>query len=311
MNKLSILFYILITYNFDIFVVSETWLSSDMFDNEIMPPGYCVYRNDRSSRGGGVAIYVKLSCPSSLLFSQDSFEGIYILISSSLDISCVYVPPASDFSYILALLDFITNLKIKHCHLVLGDFNMPDICWDSMTAKSVGSNLFCEAILNINLCQLVREPTHIKGNILDLVLSDVPECVYDVKIMNETYSSDHYLISLTYSMHSRANSFKSGTSYRLSFNWSQADWEGLTDYLFDTDFSRCFVLDDVNKSWKLIRDEILTACRRFIPTSRPRNINRLPWFTLHIVHTINKIIRTLRRSPKSKQSSSILSKIET
>ena len=244
------------------------------------------------------------------LFPQDSFEGTSILISSSLDISCVYVLPASDFSYILALLDFINNLKIEHCHLVLGEFNMPDICWDSMTAKSVGSDLFCEAILNKNLCQLVREPTRIKGNILDLVLSDVLECVYDVKVINETYSSDHYLISLTYSMHLRANSFKSGTSYRLSFNWSQADWKGLTDYLFDTDFSRCFVLDDVNKSWELIRDEILTACRHFIPTSRSRNKNSLPWFTPHIVHTMNKI-RTLRRSLKSKQSPSILSKIET
>lgn len=37
-------------------VITETWLHNAIYDEEIVPPGYQLYRCDRASRGGGVAI---------------------------------------------------------------------------------------------------------------------------------------------------------------------------------------------------------------------------------------------------------------
>ena len=147
-------------------------------------------------------MYVKLSCTSSLFLSHTSIECISILVAPSLIITCVYVPPVCDFSYFLTLFDFLSKLSTDYNHLLVGDFNMPDICWNSMAAKSINSDLFCETILNINFCQLVDRPMHIKGNILDLILSNSPEHIFNIYISDNTYSFDHYLILFTYSTHS-------------------------------------------------------------------------------------------------------------
>ena len=43
----------------DILVVSETWLNKSVLDSTIQINGYNIFRSDRQSKGGGVAIYVK------------------------------------------------------------------------------------------------------------------------------------------------------------------------------------------------------------------------------------------------------------
>lgn len=43
----------------DIIVISETWLNKSTLDNDICIDGYKVYRTDRPSRGGGIAMFVK------------------------------------------------------------------------------------------------------------------------------------------------------------------------------------------------------------------------------------------------------------
>lgn len=37
-------------------VITETWLHDAIGDDEVAPPGYRLYRHDRGSRGGGVAV---------------------------------------------------------------------------------------------------------------------------------------------------------------------------------------------------------------------------------------------------------------
>ena len=55
--------------------------------------------------------------------------------------------------------------------IIVGDFNLPDINWSSLTGVSPFSKRFCEFIFDSNFIQLVENPTHMKGNILDLVLT--------------------------------------------------------------------------------------------------------------------------------------------
>ena len=39
-------------------LICETWLSDFVYDHEILPSNYSIYRKDRLSRGGGVLIAV-------------------------------------------------------------------------------------------------------------------------------------------------------------------------------------------------------------------------------------------------------------
>ena len=77
--------------------VSETWLTSSIWDNEILPHGFTIYRNDRKTRGGGVSIAVKNNIPSELLTIPPNIEAIAIRMHlvHPIVICCLYIPPNS------------------------------------------------------------------------------------------------------------------------------------------------------------------------------------------------------------------------
>ena len=97
-----------------------------------------------------------------------------------------------------------------------------------------------------------------------------------------------------------------------NFKWNEADWDGLSNYLLEMDYSMChppYVIDD---SWSFLRDTILNACHLFIPSrSRKTNKHYPPWYT-PIIHSINQI-RSLRKHIKSKHppALSLLDKLKS
>ena len=61
-------------------------------------------------------------------------------------------------------------------------FNFPDVCWSSLSRTSSLSNHFCEFVFDHNLTQHVTNPTHIMGNILDLVLTSAGISIIDLSV---------------------------------------------------------------------------------------------------------------------------------
>lgn len=50
---------LLLSYSPHLTILTESWLTDDIRDDEIVPPGYEIFRCDRASRGWGVAIIAK------------------------------------------------------------------------------------------------------------------------------------------------------------------------------------------------------------------------------------------------------------
>lgn len=75
--------------------------------------------------------------------------------------------------------------------VVLGDFNLPDVNWATVMATSAEGSLFCHSLDKL---QLVSEPTHIKGSVLDLVITNNPERITDLSVDSTSClaKSDHY-----------------------------------------------------------------------------------------------------------------------
>ena len=67
-----------------VYCITETWLSNSVFDCEILPCEYTLYRKDRGSRGGGVLIAVSDSVPSVLISSPEDLEIITVNIPITL-----------------------------------------------------------------------------------------------------------------------------------------------------------------------------------------------------------------------------------
>ena len=142
--------------------VTETWLSDYIFDNEILPSGYNIFRADRPSRWGGVLLAVSSDLPVSLLHCHtDPCIVTFRLLSPSPIVVCsVYVPPSQDDSAHSFLLSYLYNLFSSSSDIVIvtGDFNCPDISWDLFLSSSSFSVQLCDLVFDLCLAQLVDAP---------------------------------------------------------------------------------------------------------------------------------------------------------
>ena len=122
---------------------------------EVLPEKFTLYRKDRASRGGDVLIAVNNLLPSYLIPSPPNLEVVTIKLcfagNHNISICTVYIPP---------------NPNVSYFNLIVGDFNLPDICWPTLSGSTLLSNLFCDFMFESNLSQLITCPTLVKATYL-------------------------------------------------------------------------------------------------------------------------------------------------
>lgn len=132
--------------NTDIMALTETHLSENVLDAEINMQNYTIYRADRIDRShGGVAMYIKNNLTPTLevltKYSNKTTEMLAVHIKKlDLIIINVYRPPNTkmeDFRDLLKKIKVIVNNLPKPTTevLLMGDFNLPHICWQTMSIK--------------------------------------------------------------------------------------------------------------------------------------------------------------------------------
>ena len=290
---------------------TETWLTDSISDFEILPTKFSIFRKDRSSRGGGVLIAVDASLPCSIISSPSTLEVITVSIGIHLPVilCTVYVPPNSTDDYQVSLLNYLTELSSSSAHVIIvGDFNLPDINWSSLTGMSSSSKLFCEFVFDNNLIQHVDSPTHVKGNILDIVLSNT-STVSDISVdsSNQLLISDHFIITFKIEF---SLTLKHYHEVLYVFDYKNADMDNLLSYLFDCDFSDCLQSNDIEYVWATIKSHIYAAMTLCIPKKKIRRANQPCWFTSDIIHHTN-CVRTLRRKAKAHPTEHNASKLKS
>ena len=78
-NKVDELQLFLYEQNVDICCVTETWFTCDVPNSLFCPKGYAVFRHDRSTPGGDVAIFVKSVMRAAMIDISVKFNHIEIL----------------------------------------------------------------------------------------------------------------------------------------------------------------------------------------------------------------------------------------
>ena len=56
--------------------------------------------------------------------------------------------------------------------MAIGNYNLPHINWETLSSDSSITNTFWDLIFDLNFNQLQGSPSHICGNILDLLLTN-------------------------------------------------------------------------------------------------------------------------------------------
>jgi hypothetical protein len=123
----------LLAQNSDIIALTETWLHPGVFDAELFDDRYTVFRRDRQSRGGGVALAVysqHLQAAQRINTMETDGEDMWIRLTFkrvTIFVCVVYFPPNSNgesFSNFFEKLEISRNIVNDKYILILGDFNL-------------------------------------------------------------------------------------------------------------------------------------------------------------------------------------------
>ena len=115
--------------NPDVVVLSETWLKSNVNDDQVALTDFNIFRADRAGRGGGVATYIKSCFTSHTLHSVSvpkCFEFLALKVQygskpdNTLIVIGVYRPPSATASSLDQLADLI-SIYSKSEVIILGD----------------------------------------------------------------------------------------------------------------------------------------------------------------------------------------------
>ena len=121
----------------------------------------------------------------------------------------------------------------------MGDFNCPDIDWPTLSGVSPLSTLLCDFVFDYNIAQVVESPTHVKGNVLDLVLTNSVKLIHSLTVFTDKFQYfDHFLIK--FSLDRLApRSTRSNHCCLPVLDYSRAVYKGMCNFLLDFDFSAC------------------------------------------------------------------------
>ena len=208
--------------------------------------------------------------------------------------------------YLICLLSLLQIITLSHYR----KFNCPDIDWDALSCSSSTSTMICNFAFDLNLEQLVSAPIHIKGNILDIVLTNCDNYINNLTIhphQGLSIQTDHFILSFSIAKSRPSTNL---ISPRYVYDYSKADWDGLSSYLLDYNFDSIFHFNDVETCWMSLKQSLLTAMSLFVPKLKLRAHQR---FTASIQNHLNKVhsLRKKARSTPSPQNLSNLASSES
>jgi len=154
--------------------------------------GFSVFRRDRLTRGGGVAVFCRNDLSVESMAIPQRFHDIEVVCvdievkGSIYRIIGYYRPPGFstvDYEYIDNSIRCFQHLcSTHHTVVIMGDFNMPLVDWDLYSGPDTPMySAFLHFINNYGLHQYVNKPTR-DDKILAIVLSSSDSLVNDMYI---------------------------------------------------------------------------------------------------------------------------------
>jgi hypothetical protein len=137
-----------------------------------------------------------------------------------------------------ALMELVRS--VKKDSVLIRDFNLPDINWDTGEA-SARTREFKEAVDDPLMEQMVDFQTQVRGNMLDLVLTNIPEGVIEVSEGGRLGQSDHEMIQIKVS-----DGQGVPTSGKEVKNWRRADWQMMRSELGRVNWHRVIFLSRIS-----------------------------------------------------------------
>ena len=284
----------------DIILVTESWCNKNITNALIQLDGFelCsdlrIDREDTSNGiGGGLLVFVKngltiLSCDVKSSFVQYCKFKLQCK-SEVLTFYLVYRSPNSAPSNNDKLVELLKNIEPNS--YFIGDFNYPSINWDNLTCDNKCKS-FLDQCIDSNLHQLVEFPTHTKGNVLDLILTNAPDNVLGIDEVGRLGKSDHSMITLE--IMCDVSKPREG---QLRYLWHKMDSDKLNGSLEGVEWNKLDNLT-VEEAWDTFRESVKEAVDYAVPRKPVSNSSRKAWINQPLLKLIRRKKRTWQKYKK-------------
>ena len=294
----------------DIIYATETHLSGET-DAELELAEFNIHRRDRpvnGKHGGGVMIAIRKSLDSTCILKGKDAESIFCTITRRNKppavVACAYRPPDNNIEVATAIARDITDIrsKFKKSDFMMGgDFNLPDINWETFEIKGGNysknvNQIILDSCSDNGLRQTVTEPTRKDKrsgveNILDIFLTSNPNLLTKTAVVSGLGDHEAVRIESLLQLNRRK---KPKREIRL---WKQTDTDSLSRDA--KNFASLFLathtkLHSAARLWKCIKENLLALLDDHVPTKMTSTKAHQPW-----INTATK--RLLRQKQKAYQ----------
>ena len=203
--------------------------------------------------------------------------------AEDLNIILVYRSPNSSTENTDKLCQVVRRMRSNT--ILIGDINLPGINWTAGTSDQRGRGLL-EAVLEEGVDQLVEFPTHIKGNILDLILTNCPQKILSVEDAGRLGNSDHEILLVEVEV---AQIKEDANLIRP--NWLKADIAGLRMFFHNTNW-RDLLSGELDSAWTAFKQRMEEGIRLYVPNSTIKKSGGPRWLK-------RDVMRLLRRKKRA------------
>lgn len=266
-------------YDFDVMMLSETWLTSDVDSIAVNIPGYRFIRKDRVGRGGGVASYVKVDLLCDIInfdfVVNDKLEFLFINLkinSVNIAVGVFYRPPNTNINQFINDFDNIFSFLCPTVDEVIcvGDFNV-----DFFNINNPLSSCFD----SYNLTQILNEPTRISNRsstLLDPICVTNKNIVSSYGTLGADNISDHRIVFCDLTIKKNKNEPKF-VEYRcfnnFNFNYFLEDMQELP-------WSNIIMEHNIDDKINIFNNLILALFNKHAPLKKVRvSKPKAPWLT--------------------------------
>lgn len=313
-SKIESLTELIHSVNPDIIFGTETWANDSISNSELFPSHidlYDIWRKDRKDSHGGVLIAVRktllaiplpdLDADCEVLWAKIKFSGY-----RDIYLGAFYNPHHNDPRGLPGLEVSMSKLPPDAYKILAGDFNLPDINWESDSVKPSSARIYksseqsCNLLLDIacthNLQQVVNFPTR-QQNMLDLLFTSNHTLVDSVKPIPGISDHDSIIqVDLNASVkHQKTQAHKVYNYKKADFDKIRSELLAFSDVYFNNDPDAL----SVNQNWEALKSKLLYLKEKYIPSKMSSTRFNIPYITREIKCKIRQKHRVYNRARKS------------
>ena len=200
-------------------------------------------------------------------------DGSKIVISTCYRVGTLGIQNCNEI--VLALNKLLRKKKLKK-FLLIGDFNFSTADWLLNSSTNSTEQRFLEEFLRLGLVQCIASPTHNKGKILDILLSNSENHINNISTISnhEFCKSDHFGITFDVKF-----KIKRKKPIKIKgFNFKHAKWDRLNEELNSINWSLVLDSQEPDLAWLRFKEILNYHLDLYIPKITVKLNSKPPWF---------------------------------